>query len=65
MRWRDSEPGVLDFERDSASNRGFRCVVNLTGHEIDVPAGEPLVASAALEGMRLPPDAAVWLRTVD
>jgi alpha-glucosidase len=65
MRWRDSEPGVLDFERDSASNRGFRCVVNLTGHEIDVPAGEPLIASAALEGMRLPPDAAVWLRTVD
>jgi alpha-glucosidase len=62
MRWLESEPGVLAFERDP----GFRCVVNLTGDEIELPAGEPLIASAALqgrEGDRLPPDAAVWLRT--
>ncbi|MEU5154479.1 glycoside hydrolase family 13 protein [Glycomyces sp. NPDC021274] len=62
MRWLDSDPGVLAFERDP----GFACVVNLTDHEIDVPAGEPLIASAALEGThgkRLPADAAVWLRT--
>lgn len=62
MRWLDSEPGVLAFAREP----GFTCVVNLTDHDIDVPAGEPLLASATLvgpQGKRLPADAAVWLRT--
>ncbi|MCC3764710.1 glycoside hydrolase family 13 protein [Glycomyces sp. TRM65418] len=64
MRWLESEAGVLAFEREP----GFACVVNLSDHPVALPAGAPMLASAALvetaagEG-KLPPDAAVWLRT--
>ncbi|MCD0443538.1 glycoside hydrolase family 13 protein [Glycomyces sp. A-F 0318] len=64
MRWLESGEGVLAFERDP----GFTCVVNLSRREVDLPEGAPLVASAELGEAaagpaRLPPDAAVWLRT--
>ncbi|SDE46664.1 glycoside hydrolase family 13 protein [Glycomyces harbinensis] len=66
MRWLESEEGVLAFERDP----GFACVVNLTGHGVELPEGTPLVASAELDvsaagRAELPPDAAVWLRTAN
>ncbi|HEX2144691.1 MAG TPA: alpha-amylase family glycosyl hydrolase [Glycomyces sp.] len=64
MRWLDSEEGVLAFARDP----GFACVVNLTDRAVALPEGTPLLASAGLEDPvagpgKLPPDAAVWLRT--
>ncbi len=57
--WDDDAPaGVLSFTRDP----GFRCVVNLGGSPIDLPAGEVLLASEPLLDGELPVDATVWLK---
>jgi alpha-glucosidase len=65
MRWLDADAGVLAFARDPH----FVCVVNLTDHEVALPAGTPMLASVELADARgaasttkLPPDAAVWMR---
>ncbi len=51
-------PGVLEFTRAP----GFRCVVNLSGDPIELPAGaNVLLSSVAVAGGLLPPDAAAWL----
>jgi alpha-glucosidase len=59
--------GVLTFRTDG----GLTCVLNAGEHPVDLPAGEVLLTSAALQGHspslrspqpgRLPPDAAAWL----
>ncbi|WP_240037666.1 glycoside hydrolase family 13 protein [Glycomyces paridis] len=58
--WTDTEPGVLAFRR----GEDLTCVVNFA----DAPAALPdhtevLLASAPLDGVLLPSDTAVWLRT--
>ncbi|MGH1562350.1 glycoside hydrolase family 13 protein [Mumia sp. DW29H23] len=59
MAWLESRPGVLAFTRGDS----FACVANLTGAPVDLPANDQIwVASAALEGGRLPADATAWLR---
>lgn len=53
----DSPAGVLDFAR----HEGWRCVANLSGTAVPLPAGEVLLASRPLEDGRLGPDTTVWL----
>jgi alpha-glucosidase len=58
VRWLDGPAGVLGFARGDVL-----CVVNLTGAPAALPphAGV-LLASGPLDGDRLPPDTAAWLR---
>jgi alpha-glucosidase len=59
LRWLESEPEVLAFAR----GEHFACVVNLSEGPIRLPRHERLLlASSALIGDRLGPDAAAWLR---
>ncbi|MCF6525881.1 glycoside hydrolase family 13 protein [Streptomyces sp. JJ36] len=59
LRWRDAPEGVLHFTRGA----GVHCVANLSGEPYPLPEGaEVLLPSAPLDGTRLAPDAAVWLR---
>ncbi|TPG17389.1 glycoside hydrolase family 13 protein [Pedococcus bigeumensis] len=58
LAWRDSPEGVLDFDRGEA----LRCVANLSGGPVPVPAYRVVLSSIPLEGGLLPPDATAWLR---
>ncbi|MEU3253117.1 glycoside hydrolase family 13 protein [Streptomyces sp. NPDC006997] len=54
----DTPPGVLQFDRHD----GWRCVTNLTGTAVPLPAGELLLSSAPLaRGGLLGPDTTAWL----
>ncbi|MFD7434873.1 glycoside hydrolase family 13 protein [Streptomyces sp. NPDC059861] len=54
----DTAPGVLHFARSD----GWRCLTNLSGGPVPLPAGEPLLCSAPLQpDGRLGPDTTVWL----
>ncbi|CAM5513174.1 glycoside hydrolase family 13 protein [Streptomyces purpurascens] len=53
----DAPDGVLRFDR----GEGWRCVTNLSGAAVPLPAGEVLLSSAPLEDGRLGPDTTVWL----
>ncbi|MGC9442070.1 glycoside hydrolase family 13 protein [Streptomyces sp. WG5] len=58
LTWSDDVPaGVLRFDRSDS----WRCVTNLSGTTVDLPAGEVLLSSAPLVGGRLGPDTTVWL----
>ncbi|MFC8064458.1 glycoside hydrolase family 13 protein [Streptomyces sp. NPDC057293] len=58
LTWSDDVPaGVLQFDRTDR----WRCVTNLTGAAVDLPAGEVLLSSGPLDGGRLGPDTTVWL----
>ncbi|MET0419431.1 MAG: glycoside hydrolase family 13 protein [Actinoplanes sp.] len=62
MRWLDAPADVLAFGRPG----GFRCLVNLSDRAVDLPPGHRiLLASGPVEGGRLAPDTAVWLRVLD
>ena len=59
MAWFDAPDGVLAFRR--AGN--FACIANLSGEPVSLPANEQIwLASAPVEGGRLPSDATAWLR---
>jgi alpha-glucosidase len=61
MTWLDAPADVLAFARPA----GFACVVNLSQRPVALPArATVLVASAPLSDGQLPPDGAVWLRTL-
>ncbi|MFE2047646.1 glycoside hydrolase family 13 protein [Streptomyces sp. NPDC059459] len=58
LTWADDVPaGVLQFDRTDT----WRCVTNLSGTTVDLPAGEVLLSSAPLDDGRLGPDTTVWL----
>ncbi|MFB7090697.1 glycoside hydrolase family 13 protein [Streptomyces sp. NPDC056296] len=58
LTWSDDVPaGVLRFDRSDS----WRCVTNLSGTTVDLPAGEVLLSSAPLDDGRLGPDTTVWL----
>jgi alpha-glucosidase len=60
LTWLDTQPDVLAFARDET----FACVVNLSDTPVTLPPHkEVLLASGPLDGVNLPPDTAVWLRT--
>ncbi|MFD5710556.1 glycoside hydrolase family 13 protein [Streptomyces pharetrae] len=68
LRWCDSPPGVLVFERSSAQGPAFTCTVNLTGAPVTfVPPGRPLLTSTHIQVTAgqavLPPDATAWWTT--
>lgn len=58
--WLPSDPGVLAFARGER----FICIVNLSAAPVRLPAGCWLsLASAAISGDLLQPDAAAWLHS--
>ncbi|MYR45339.1 glycoside hydrolase family 13 protein [Streptomyces sp. SID5910] len=58
LTWADDvPPGVLQFDRSD----GWRCVTNLSGAPVDLPAGEVVLTSVPLEDGRLGPDTTAWL----
>lgn len=57
LRWLDSAEDVLAFQRGEA----LAVVVNFGAEPIELPDGEVLLTSAALEDGRLPQDATAWL----
>ncbi|MFF9206361.1 glycoside hydrolase family 13 protein [Streptomyces sp. NPDC014986] len=68
LRWCDSPPGVLVFERSSAEGPSFTCTVNLTGAPVTfVPPGRLLLTSTQVQVTAgqavLPPDATAWWTT--
>jgi alpha-glucosidase len=59
LQWRSSSEEVLSFTR----GRDLLCVVNFGSEPVALPPGaDLLIASAPLEGGRLPCDATAWLR---
>jgi alpha-glucosidase len=57
LSWVDLGEGLLAFDRRG----GFRCIVNVSGPDVDVTRhGRPVLASGPL-GPGLPRDTAVWL----
>ena len=58
LQWLPAPAGCLAFRRPG----GLVCLVNLSGGPVPVPEGAVLLASAPLEGGRLPGDAAVWVQ---
>jgi alpha-glucosidase len=58
VQWLPAPTGCLAFRRAG----GLVCFLNLSGAEVPVPEGRVLLASAPLDGGRLPDDAAVWLQ---
>jgi alpha-glucosidase len=59
MEWLELHPDVLAYRRGAA----FACVLNMSGAAVALPDHESLLlASGPLDGDRIPPDTAVWLR---
>jgi alpha-glucosidase len=58
LEWLPAPGGCLAFRRPG----GLVCLLNLSGADVPLPEGSVLLASADVDGGRLPPDAAVWLR---
>lgn len=58
FEWIDSE--IVTFSRGDIT-----CVVNPTSDPVQLPDGEVLIASQAIDGGSLPGDAAAWVRTTD
>jgi alpha-glucosidase len=56
FRWRDSEHGVLAFDRGDVT-----CVVNFGPATVDLPPGRVEIASDAAD-TSLPPNTAAWIR---
>ena len=60
VTWRDAPEGVLAFDRGAS----FTCAVNIS-QAVPLPEHAGLLLSSGpLDGELLPPDCAVWLRTV-
>jgi alpha-glucosidase len=59
LTWRQSPNGTLRFDRGDLA-----CVVNFDMPELELPAGELLLASDPGVTTSLPPDTAAWVRTV-
>jgi alpha-glucosidase len=58
LTWTEGSPaGVLDLVR----HEGWRCVANLSGSAVPLPAGEVLLTSSPLEDGLLGPDTTAWL----
>jgi alpha-glucosidase len=65
IEWLTAPRGALVFRRRGGlvfrRRGGLVCVLNVGERPIKLPPGELLLASAPLEGRKLPPDAAAWL----
>jgi alpha-glucosidase len=70
MTWLPSSDGVLAFDRPAAApadsgGSGVRCVANLSGDPVDLPAHAGLILTSGplAPGGLLPPDTSAWLRS--
>ncbi|HSL73596.1 MAG TPA: glycoside hydrolase family 13 protein [Ilumatobacteraceae bacterium] len=54
---------LVDVDGDVLTVRrgDVRCVVNMGDVDVDRPAGSILLSSSPVDGLRLPPDTAVWI----
>jgi alpha-glucosidase len=59
--WRDSEPGMLVFER-RATDETIVCAVNLSADTVELADAELLLASEPSLTSALPPETAAWWR---
>jgi alpha-glucosidase len=59
--WRESAPGTLVFAREG-DDETIVCAVNVSAEEVELPAGELLLASAPDVRGALPTNTAAWLR---
>ncbi|WP_378738488.1 glycoside hydrolase family 13 protein [Nocardia brasiliensis] len=57
IEWYGSPPGCLAFRRQG----GLVCVLNASNTPTQLPPGDVLLASAALDGGQLPPNTTAWL----
>ena len=60
LAWHDSPSGTLVFERDD-----ILCLVNVSAPELELPAGEVVLASEPGTARSLPPNTAAWVRKGD
>jgi alpha-glucosidase len=58
LSWRESPRGTLSFDRGDLT-----CVVNFDAPELELPAGELLLASDPAVATSLPPNTAAWVRS--
>jgi alpha-glucosidase len=61
LAWRESAPGTLVFAREG-DDETIVCAVNVSAEEVELPAGELLLASAPDVRGALPTNTAAWLR---
>lgn len=62
LAWSSLNEGeVIAYERPLADGRALTSVTNFGARGVELPAGEVLIASAELEGGKLPADATVWI----
>ncbi|MFH8574666.1 glycoside hydrolase family 13 protein [Streptomyces zaomyceticus] len=60
IEWLPAPEGVLAYRRGT----DFTCIVNLSGAPVDLPAEHAvLLSSEPLDGLQLPTDTSVWLRS--
>jgi alpha-glucosidase len=59
--WRESRLGTLVFAREGGDET-IVCAVNVSADEVELPAGELVLASAPDVRGALMPNTAVWLR---
>jgi alpha-glucosidase len=62
LEWVDAGPVAATHVLHLRRSSGWESVTNLSGADVDLPAGEVLLASGPLPGGVLPPDTTVWLR---
>jgi alpha-glucosidase len=57
FEWAPAPINVLSYRRGDVT-----VLLNASGQDVDLPAGEVLVASGPLGNATVPPDTTVWLR---
>jgi alpha-glucosidase len=63
LQWVDSGPVATTHVLHLRRSSGWESVTNLSGADVELPAGEVLLASGPLGDGTLPPDTTVWLRS--
>jgi alpha-glucosidase len=58
IEWVTDHPQTLHFRRKG----GWEVLMNFEGENVDVPTGQVLVCSGAVEGATLPKNTTIWLR---
>ncbi|MBM7808005.1 alpha-glucosidase [Geodermatophilus bullaregiensis] len=62
LQWLGSRPVAATHVLHLRRSTGWESVTNFSDADVDLPAGEVLLASGPLPGGVLPPDTTVWLR---
>jgi alpha-glucosidase len=62
LQWVDQGPTAVTHVLHLRRSTGWESVTNLSDADVDLPAGEVVLASGPLGARTLPPDTTVWLR---